>query len=159
MAMALLSLAALVLIKADQYTMIIYVGCRLWRSYIGRICLFIPPIIDGDIDILIPYVFWIVIVGVNLGGAYMGSIAQTPIGKVLFIFFLLGTVLPGLWYCFLCEDKGGEGGQTVVSYIGRKRGKGYHHRDTPGRFRPLGKDVLEREHTEGTGTSELMDGV
>ncbi|CAN0226461.1 unnamed protein product [Ascophyllum nodosum] len=157
--MAVLSIAALALIKADQYAQVMYIGCRLWRSYVGRICLFVPPMIDEDIDFFTSYIFWVVIFIVNLGGAYLGTIAQTPIETALFLSLLLGSIVPGLWYCVLCEDEGAEGGRAVVSYVGRKRGKGYDHRDTPERFRPLGKDVLEREHIlPSPTTNESTDG-
>ena len=109
-AMAVLSIAVLALVKADQYALLVYNACRLWRSYVGRICLFVPPMIDEDIDFFTSYIFWIVIFIVNLGGAYLGTIAQTPIETALFLSILLGSIVPGLWYCVLCEDKGAEGG-------------------------------------------------
>lgn len=142
--LALFSFATLRIGVDDQYAHIVYVGFHVWRSFIGRICLFSPFASDADIDSMSRLMFWISFLVVVCGGSLAGNASSTTLlREAVFFILMLGSIAPGLWFIGLHRKKSLQGDDAIVEYRGRLRGEGYSHRDTPERFRPLGKDVLE----------------
>lgn len=143
---ALFSLLALLVSAKDQYSYVFFVGLKLWRSSLGRVCRLpiFPSMSDADICSLARYGFWAIAIIVNVGGSLVGCEYPTTLGRELLYFFLmLGSVAPGFWYFIVCvEGDDAEGDDAVIVYKGRQRGKGYEHRDSKESYRPLGKDML-----------------
>lgn len=87
---------------------------------------------------------WISFLVVVCGGSLAGNASSAMfLREAVFFILMLGSIAPGLWYIGLHRNESLQGDAAIVEYRGRLRGEGYAHRDTPDRFRPLGKDVLE----------------
>lgn len=140
------SLSALALLslpfgRADQYAHFVFVATHLWRfSPLGRACLASDPMSDADIDDMVHYGFLMLFAVLNLSAASSGN----RLCAAACIFLLLASVAPGLWFFHLGGNEDvEEGSDIVVKYVGRSRGTGYAHRDSPTTSRPVGRDALE----------------
>lgn len=138
---AAVSLTAMVVGVDDYISHFLYVVFRLWRSPAGRACLWLPRVSDADVNLMAQYAFFLAFTAVTLGGIVLEVTSPTSPRNVAFYLLMVVSTAPGAW-CFLSPWGAGlEAGNTSVRYYGRKRGRGYEHREAEASYRPLGSSV------------------